>query len=225
MHMCMHVYEYVTFTEALSCLWSCSGPPYYILHWMLQTFDDTKERNVWNSESGHSRARNFIWVPRSSWAWLCLLGVQRFDFLHIVVATEEYRGSLVDLGWDQIKSLQYQCINMSHHIKIHVLNKQFWALTMGQKCFLFYRNREAKILPVLCLWRTDLQPAPLGMTWGKLHTGHCQTKPIESGSGVLRVYMQLETGCNGCQMRVGVSLPELSIWALLVSRVQKYTSI
>jgi hypothetical protein len=37
--------------------------------------------------------------------------------------------------------------------------------------------------------------------------------------------MQLETGGNGSQMRVGVSLPELSIWALLVSRVQKYTSI
>lgn len=222
--MCMHVYEYVTFTEALSCLWSCSGPPYYILHWMLQTYDDTKERNVWNSESGHSRARNLIWVPRSSWAWLCLLGVQCFDFLHIVVAAEEYRGSLVDLGWDQIKSLQCQCINMFHRIKVQVLNKrQFWQ--GSRNAFFSIENRGAKILPVLCLWRTDLQPAPLGMTWGKLHKGHCQTKPNQTKRIRFRSVMQLETGGNESQMRVGVSLPELSIWALLVSRVQKYTSI
>ena len=30
---------------------------------------------------------------------------------------------------------------------------------------------------------------------------------------------------NGCQIRIGISLPELSIRALLVSRVQKYTPI
>ena len=154
-------------------------------------------------------------MPWSSRACLCQFGVQCFDLFHVVVAAEEYRGSLVDLGWDQIKSLPVPMCQL-------VLRQTERAgLTQNKIVSIIFEENEQRQKSYPFFSCEGLTSSLLHEEWHGENFVQNTAKPnqIESAS---EVCMQL---ANGCQIRIGISLPELSIRALLVSRVQKYTPI
>jgi hypothetical protein len=119
----------------------------------------------------------------------------------------------VDIGRDQIKWLHCKS---SNKCEINVTGHETLANRRKTEMFCVL---QCIYIPVLCLWKTGLQLAPSGTTWGTLHTSHCKCK-IQATSEVLYA-----TEGVIWAMSLGIGIPELAIWALLVGRVQEDTTV
>jgi hypothetical protein len=92
-------------------------------------------------------------MPQSSWAWLCLCGVQCFDLLHVVAAAHEYRRPLVNLGRDEVKGLQCHAnVTASLH---QDTDTQRTALTT-ERSKMLTRSLPVKDWPPACSIRNDI---------------------------------------------------------------------